>query len=59
MRIVWIGNLTNSFIMSREIRQGDPISLYLFVLYIKHLSHIIILAVDRKIWKLSKLAEMA
>lgn len=37
--------------MSRDIRQGDPISPYLFVLYIEWLAHGIELAMEMKLWK--------
>ncbi|KAH0977195.1 hypothetical protein GBA52_026914 [Prunus armeniaca] len=45
------GELTNPFSPSSGIHQGDPLSPYLFVLCIKKLSHIIVDAVKRRLWK--------
>lgn len=39
MRVLWNGEVTDEFSPSRVIRQGDPLSLYLFVLCIECLSH--------------------
>ncbi|KAL9412228.1 hypothetical protein AB3S75_045787 [Citrus x aurantiifolia] len=47
MQILWNGKLTESFKTSRGIRQGDPISPYIFVLCIERLSHIINREVQR------------
>ncbi|XP_050207419.1 uncharacterized protein LOC126656837 [Mercurialis annua] len=41
MSIIWNGNTTKSFSPSCGIRQGDPISPYLFVLCIERLAHLI------------------
>lgn len=51
MRMLWNGETLESFIPSRGIRQGDPLSPYLFVLYIERLFQMISLAVDYKYWK--------
>ncbi|KAF7839819.1 DNA polymerase alpha subunit B [Senna tora] len=40
LQILWNGGKTDSFKPSRGIRQGDPISPYLFVLCIERLAHI-------------------
>ncbi|KAH9696890.1 hypothetical protein KPL71_023372 [Citrus sinensis] len=56
MQLMWNGELTESFIPSRGIPQGDPISPYIFVLCIERLSHGINEAVREGRWKPIKLA---
>lgn len=51
MRILWNGELTESFSLSRGIRQGDPLSPYIFMLCIECLSHGINQAVREGKWK--------
>ncbi|KAF7834640.1 putative ribonuclease H protein At1g65750 family [Senna tora] len=50
-RILWNGNQTEEFLPTRGIRQGDPLSPYIFVLCIEKLSHIIQDMVEDNRWK--------
>lgn len=51
MEVLFNGERTEKFHPSRGIRQGDPISPYLFVLCIERLGHLIHKAVERGEWK--------
>ncbi|CAL1367951.1 unnamed protein product [Linum trigynum] len=51
MRILWDGELTQPITPTRGVRQGDPLSPYLFVLCMERLSHRIDEAVRAKLWK--------
>ncbi|CAL1391746.1 unnamed protein product [Linum trigynum] len=56
MRILWNGELSEPFSPSRGVRQGDPLSPYLFVLCMERLSHRIDHAVREGLWKPVKLS---
>lgn len=51
MQILWEGSATREFLPSRGIRQGDPLSPYLFVICMEKLAHIIQEEVSRGDWK--------
>ena len=51
LSILWNGDRLNSFTPSRGLRQGDPISPYLFVLCMERLSCSINQQVDKGVWK--------
>lgn len=48
--ILWNGDRTNTFMPTRGIRQGDPLSPYLFVLCLGKLSHLVFDKVDSDEW---------
>ncbi|XP_024038358.1 uncharacterized protein LOC112097385 [Citrus clementina] len=51
VQLLWNDELTESFIPSRGIRKGDPLSPYIFVMCIERLSHGINQAVQNGCWK--------
>lgn len=51
LSVIWNWEALESFKPARELRQGDPQSLYLFVLCIKILGHMIKKSVDKGDWK--------
>ncbi|PKI56643.1 hypothetical protein CRG98_022955 [Punica granatum] len=51
MQVLWNGELTESFNMGRGIRQGCPLSPYIFVLCIERMSHLISSAVGEGVWR--------
>lgn len=48
---MWNGEKTDEFVPQRGLRQGDPISPYLFVLCMERLGHMILNEVDKGRWK--------
>ena len=56
MLVLWNGEVTDEFLPSCGIRQGDPLSHYIFVLCIERLSHRIHNAVTTGKWKPIRLA---
>lgn len=51
MQILWNGSPSKPFKPSRGVRQGDPLSPYLFVLCMERLNHIIQTKVSCNLWK--------
>lgn len=51
LRILWNGEALEEFAPTRGIRQGDPISPYLFVLCIEKLFQMIVVAEDHNQWR--------
>lgn len=51
MCLLWNGEKTEPFSPARGLRQGDPLSPYLFVLCIERLCHQIEVAVGQGEWK--------
>ena len=49
--VLWNGEKTEAFSSSRGVRQGDPLSPYLFVLCMERLNQIIEDAISRGSWK--------
>jgi hypothetical protein len=56
LSLIWNGNRLPSFIPTKGLRQGDPLSPCLFVMCMEKLSHMILEAVDDSRWKLVTLS---
>ncbi|XP_061352790.1 uncharacterized protein LOC133297639 [Gastrolobium bilobum] len=50
LEVLWNGARTDKFQSQRGIRQGNPLSPYIFVLCMEKLSHLILDEVERKYW---------
>jgi hypothetical protein len=57
LSILWNGRRLPSFTPTRGLRQGDPLSPYLFVLCMEYLSHIIIKNIDDGLWNPVRLSK--
>ena len=57
MNILWNGEVIYEFFPGRGIRQGNPLSPYIFILYIERLSHGITQTVEDGNWKPIRLAK--
>ena len=56
MKVLWNGEASDEFVPSRGIWQGDPLSLYIFVLCVERLSHGINRVVTAGDWQPIRLA---
>ncbi|KAH1073528.1 hypothetical protein J1N35_025856 [Gossypium stocksii] len=56
LQLFWNGSLSEEFKPSRGVRQGDPLSPYLFVLGMERLGHLIEASVEKGSWEPIKLS---
>ena len=57
MHVRWNGVLSEEFRPTRRVRQGDPLSLYLFVLCMERLSQLIVKQVQEGRWRAIQLGK--
>jgi len=57
MRLLWNGERTDAFEPLRGLRQGDPLSQYLFVLCLERFCHLIKASIGGKKWKPIKISQ--
>lgn len=55
-RVLWNGEQIANFTLAQGLRQGDPLSPYLFVLCMERLGHMIDESVENGCWKAISLA---
>lgn len=56
LSLLWNGSQIDSFMPTRRLRQGYPLSLYLFLLCMERLSHLTLENVERSDWKLVQIS---
>lgn len=56
IRVLWNAEVTEKFYPSQRIRQGDPLSPYIFVMNVKRLTHLINSAIEDGRWKPIRIA---
>lgn len=59
LAVLWNDERTKELCLSRGLRQGDPLSPYLFVLYLERLSMLVNAVVESKCWQIFDLCRGA